>query len=117
MDLLSLRQVRQATVDSPCQAAVQLQVERVQVKPTKSGSEYLELKLADAEDHLVMRVWGDAPGFPAARALATGAFIAIAGEWSSGTYGLEPKQWTLRLLSDGNRNQAQARLHCNTMIM
>ncbi len=103
MDLLSLRQVRQATVDSSCQAAVQLQVERVQVKPTKSGSEYLELKLADAEDHLVMRVWGDAPGFPAARALANGAFIAIAGEWSSGTYGLEPKQWTLRLLEEEER--------------
>ena len=35
--------------------------------------------------------------------MTPGAFIAIAGEWSSGTYGLEPKQWTLRLLEEAER--------------
>ena len=103
MELLTLREIKQATTDASCSAAVHVQVERAQVKPTRSGSEYLELKLADAGDHLVLRVWGDAPGFPAARGLPPGAFIAVEGEWASGTYGLEPRNWQLRLLDDAER--------------
>jgi 3'-5' exoribonuclease len=103
MALLTLREIKQSTADAPCAAAVHVQVERAQVKPTKSGSEYLELKLADAGDHLVLRVWGDTPVFAAARALPSGAFIAVEGEWSSGTYGLEPRNWSFRLLEDGER--------------
>lgn len=103
MELLSLRQIKQAVTEVPCAAAVHVQVERTQVKPTKSGSEYLELKLADAGDHLVLRVWGDAPGYVAARGLPAGAFIAVEGEWSSGTYGLEPRNWSLRLLDDAEQ--------------
>lgn len=103
MELLTIRQLRQATLEAPCPASLHVQVERLQIKPAKSGSEYLELKLTDAGDHLVMRVWGDAPGFAATRALAAGAFIAVEGEWASSTYGLEPRQWTLRVLDDGER--------------
>jgi len=103
MDLLSIRQIRQVTAGSPSVAAVHVQVERTQVKPTKSGSEFLELKLTDASDQLVLRVWSDAPVFEAARALPSGAFIAVQGEWSSGTYGLEPRQWTLRELDEAER--------------
>jgi 3'-5' exoribonuclease len=103
MDLLSIRQIRQAAAEAPCAAVVHVQVERALVKPTKSGSEFLELKLTDAGDHLVLRVWGDAPAFAQARELAAGAFIAVQGEWTSGTYGLEPRQWTLRDLDDDER--------------
>ena len=103
MDLLTIRQTRSAAAASSCAATVHAQVERVQLKPTKSGSEYLELKLTDAGDHLVMRVWGDAPGFQSAHSLPAGAFIAVTGEWTSSTYGLEPKQWTLRLLDEAER--------------
>ncbi len=103
MEWLTLREIKQATATAPCPAAVQVQVERTQVKPTKSGSEYLELKLVDATDHLVLRVWGDAPGYGAARALLAGAFIALEGEWSSGTYGLEPRNWTLRPLDQSEQ--------------
>lgn len=103
MDLLSIRQIRQATTDSPCQAALHVQVERMQVKPTKSGCEFLELRLADAGDHLIFRIWGDAPHFPTAKALPPGAFIEVSGEWSSSQYGLEPRSWNLRVLEDGER--------------
>ena len=100
MELLTLREIKQAAGEVPCAAAVHVQVERTQVKPTKIGSEYLELKLVDSGDGLVMRVWGDAPGYVAARELPVGAFIAVEGEWSSGTYGLEPRNWTLRTLDE-----------------
>ncbi len=103
MELLSIRQIRQAATESACMAVTHVQVERAAVKPTKSGSEFLELKLTDASDHLVLRVWSDSAGYTAARALPPGAFIAVQGEWSSGTYGLEPKNWTLRLLEEAER--------------
>lgn len=103
MDLLSIRQIRQATTDSPCQAALHVQVERMQVKPTKSGSEFLELRLADAGDHLIFRIWGDAPHFPTAKALPPGAFIEVSGEWASSQYGLEPRSWNLRVLDEEER--------------
>ena len=60
MDILSIRQIRQATTEFACPAIVHVQVERATVKPTKSGSEFLELKLTDASDQLILRVWGDA---------------------------------------------------------
>ena len=103
MDFLSIRQIRQATSGSPLAAEVHLQVERSQVKPTKSGSEFLEWKLTDASDHLVLRVWSDAPVYAAAKDLPAGSFISIKGEWSSGTYGLEPRQWTWRELDGAER--------------
>lgn len=103
MDILSIRQIRQATTEFACPAIVHVQVERATVKPTKSGSEFLELKLTDASDQLILRVWGDAPAFGKARELNAGDFIGVQGEWSSSTYGLEPKNWTLRPLEAGER--------------
>lgn len=103
MEILTIRQLRQATIESPCPATVHVQLERLQIKPTKSGSEYLEAKLSDAGDHLVLRVWSDSPAFAATRALSAGSFIAIEGEWAGSTYGLEPKQWKIRELSPDER--------------
>jgi 3'-5' exoribonuclease len=92
-----------AAAAGPVSASVHAQLDRVQVKPTKSGSEYLELKLADAGDQFVLRVWGDAPAFPIIRPLPPGSFLAISGDWTSGQYGLEPRQWTARLLEPEER--------------
>lgn len=103
MDLLSIRQIRQATTDSPCTAAVHVQVVQATVKPTKSGGEFLELRLTDAGDQLVLRVWGDSPVYGPVKELPAGAFVAVQGEWSSGTYGLEPKNWGLRVLEETER--------------
>lgn len=103
MDVLTIREVKQSAAGGPVSAEVQAQVESAQVKPTKSGGEFLELKLADAEDGFTMRVWSDAPGYAQARALTSSAFIAVLGEWASGQYGLEPRQWKLRTLEDNER--------------
>jgi 3'-5' exoribonuclease len=98
MNTLCLREIKQTAAGSPTQAEAFVQVESSTVKPTKSGGEFLELKIADAEEHCTLRVWSDAPIFADAKALPTHAFIAISGEWSSGQYGLEAKQWQMRPL-------------------
>jgi len=98
MEQMTIREVKQAAAAAPLQAEVRAQLESNQVKPTKSGGEFLELKLADAEEGFTMRVWSDAAGYGPARALAAGEFIAISGEWSVNQYGLEPRGWKLRPL-------------------
>ncbi len=103
MDVLSIREVKQSAAAAPVSAEVMVQVDSVQVKPTKSGGEFLELRLTDAEDGLILRVWSDAPAFPQARALKPQSFIAVSGEWTSSQYGTEPRQWKMRLLEEEER--------------
>jgi 3'-5' exoribonuclease len=103
MNVLTIREVKQSATAAPVSAEVMVQVESAQVKPTKSGGEFLELKLADAEDGLTLRVWSDAPAYPQARELKAQAFIAVSGEWASSQYGLEPRNWKLRLLTGEER--------------
>lgn len=98
MEVMTIREIKQAAAGAPLAAEVQAQVESSQVKPTKSGGEFLELKLADAEDGFTMRVWSDAAGYSQARDLAAQAFVAVTGEWSVNQYGLEPRGWKLRPL-------------------
>lgn len=98
MEVMSIRGVKQAAAPAPVSAEVRAQVESAQVKPTKAGGEFLELKLSDAEDGFTMRVWSDAAGFAAARDLPALAFVAVSGEWAVSQYGLEPRAWKLRVL-------------------
>ena len=98
MEVMTIREVKQAAAGAPVSAEVLAQLESSQVKPTKSGGEFLELKLADAEDGFTMRVWSDAAGYAAAREMPAQTFIAISGEWSVSQYGLEPRGWKLRVL-------------------
>src|SRR5689334_16426853 len=98
MEIMTIREVKHAAAGGPLSAEVQAQVESSQVKPTKSGGEFLELKLADAEDGFTMRVWSDAAGYAQARDLAAQSFVAVSGEWSVNQYGLEPRGWKLRPL-------------------
>ena len=103
MDIQTIPQVKQAAATAAVSAEVRVQVESTQIKPTKSGGEFLELKLSDAEDGFTMRVWSDAAGYGQARELTAHAFIAVSGEWAVNQYGLEPRGWKLRALNDEER--------------
>jgi 3'-5' exoribonuclease len=100
-DLLTLAQLRQVASPSPQPYRVHCQVESRAEKTASTGSPYLELKLADATDSLLWRVFDNNPAFPKARELARGHFIQIAAAWvDTGKYGIEPRQAALRELHD-----------------
>jgi 3'-5' exoribonuclease len=103
MDLLTIREVKQLAAAAPAGAEVRVQVETAQVKPTKSGGEFLEMKLSDAEDHFTLRVWSDAPGYAVAREVKAGTFLSLSGEWAVSQYGLEPRQPKMRPLEEDER--------------
>jgi 3'-5' exoribonuclease len=100
MKSCSLRETKLAANHGPAQAEVSVQVESVTRKPTKAGGEFLELKIADAEDHATLRVWSDAPIFAEASQLPPASFIAITGEWAISNFGLEARNWSLRHLTE-----------------
>jgi 3'-5' exoribonuclease len=98
-EIFTIAELKQACAHTNAHGLVRVQLESMQTKPTKSGNPFLELKLADGQDHFTLRIWGDAPQFIIAQPLKALAFLAISGEWSLGTYGLEPRNWTLRTLA------------------
>jgi 3'-5' exoribonuclease len=98
-EVFTIAGLKQASATTTCQGMVRAQLDSIQTKPTKSGNPFLELKLADGQDHFTLRIWGDAPQFAVAQPLKPQTFIAVTGEWTLGTYGLEPRNWSLRPLT------------------
>ncbi len=100
MSHLSLKQLKQtAGPEFPTTAAVHVQIESIQMKPAKNGNEFLELKLADAEEGTTLRLWSDSPAFAAGRRLAARQFIEASGDWTQGPFGLDARKLELRPLT------------------
>lgn len=101
LELLTITQLKQVANASPQPYRIHAQVDAKSEKTTAQGSPYLELKLADAADALVWRVFDSNPAFEVAGEFQRGDFIEVAAQWvDAGKYGLEPKQPRARKLSD-----------------
>jgi 3'-5' exoribonuclease len=100
LDLLTLTQLRQVANQSPQPYRIHAQLESRLEKTTSAGSPFFEVKLVDAGDSLLWRVFDNNPQFHDVAKLARNAFIQLAGQWVDGKYGLEPRQVQMRALSD-----------------
>lgn len=101
LDLLTLLQLRQIANPSPQPYRVHAQVDSRADKQTSQGAPFIEIKLADAADSLVWRVFDNNPLFPEARSLPRGSFIELTAQWvDTGKYGIEPRQPQMRLLTE-----------------
>lgn len=92
----SIREVKQS---GGGRYAVRCQVESRRERLTKTGKPYYELALRDAEDSVSLKVWEDSPAFSLVKALQAGSFVEICGDWSTGTYGVECKDWGVEVLA------------------
>ncbi len=101
MDLKTLSEIRrEAQNGNPVPARVHVQVEAGTAKTTREGKPYCELSLADACDHMTLRVWNDHPDYKKSSGLSAEAFIELTGEFlQSQQFGLEARKWTLRPLT------------------
>lgn len=100
LDLITLTQLRQVVNQAPQPYRLHLQVELRIEKTTSSGSPFFEVKLVDAADSLVWRVFDNNPLFQDVSRLARNAFVQLAGQWVEGKYGIEPRQVQMRALSE-----------------
>ena len=74
MDLMTLKEVRQAVTQGPQEARVHVQLETVAARLTREQKPYCELILADALDRMTLRVWSDHPNYKACDSMESGQF-------------------------------------------
>ncbi|MCE2693291.1 MAG: HD domain-containing protein [Verrucomicrobiaceae bacterium] len=96
LDLITITQLRQVANQTPQPYRLHLQVESRIEKATSSGSPFFEVKLVDASDSFVWRVFDNHPLFQDTAKLTRNSFIQLAGQWVDGKYGLEPRQVQMR---------------------
>jgi len=100
LDLITITQLRQVANPTPQPYRLHLQVESRLEKATSAGSPFFEVKLVDAADSFIWRVFDNNPLFQDAAKLARNVFIQLAGQWVDGKYGLEPRQVQMRALAE-----------------
>ncbi len=100
LDLISITQLRQVANQTPQPYRLHLQIESRLEKATSAGSPFFEVKLVDAADSLVWRIFDNNPLFQDAAKLARNAFIQLAGQWVECKYGIEPRQVQMRVLAE-----------------
>lgn len=106
LDLLTLTQLKQIAGPSAQPYRVHVQVDNRIEKQTAGGAPFLEVKLADAGDSMVWRVFDNNPLFLEARQLQRGTFIELAAQWvDTGKYGIEPRQPCLRFLDEEEKQR------------
>jgi 3'-5' exoribonuclease len=99
MELMTLKQVRQAAQTGAIQVSVHVQVEAANAKMTREQKPFCELILADTADRMTLRVWSDHPSFKACDKLSAGDFLEIAGEfYQHQQYGIDARNWKARPL-------------------
>lgn len=103
MDLLTISELKQATLRNRTRAGVHVQIESLLKKETRDGKPFWEIALADAEGKMALRAWSDAPAFALCGQLRAGAFVEVAGEFASGPYGVDSKDWSARDLTGPER--------------
>ena len=100
-DLLTLTQLRQVAGPSPQPYRVHVQVDQRSEKQTSGGAPFLEIKLADAGESMVWRLFDNNPLFTEVRALQRSQFIELTAQWiDTGKYGIEPRQPQMRFLNE-----------------
>jgi 3'-5' exoribonuclease len=106
MQLLTLIEIRRAAQSDPVTGRAHVQVESAAAKLTREQQPYCELVLVDACDRMTLRVWGDHPAYKTCSALAGEEFIELTAEFHRHSqYGLEARKWTVRPLTDQERDE------------
>lgn len=108
MERVSIVELKRAAGERPAGYVVWAQVESANEKVTKGGKPFVEVKLADAEDSFVLRVWSDSEMFGRASGWRGGECVAVEGEWTSNEYGLDPRSWNVVLLGEDESAQLMA---------
>jgi 3'-5' exoribonuclease len=103
VQILSIPSLKQSAQQGRVKASFHAQVEALQKKETRDGKPFWELTAADAEGKLVLRAWSDAPSFGKCASLQARDFLEVTGEFTSGNYGVESKDWNCRSLNEEER--------------
>jgi 3'-5' exoribonuclease len=92
------KEVRQNT---PLEAHVHVQIERILKKDAANGKPFYEIVLRDSTESMTLRAWSDTAAFESASLRHPGDFVSVEGVFHhNGSFGLDARGWDLSLLSD-----------------
>ena len=85
------------------------QVDEIATKLTRDQKPYLELQLRDRTASFLLRIWSDHPLYGFCSGLRAGNFVELQGDYFvSPNFGLDVKNWKMRLLTAEERNDLLA---------
>src|ERR1043166_6313981 len=105
MQLMSLSKIRRATQRDAITARAHVQVESVAAELTREQQPYCKLLLADPCARRRLRVCSDHPAYKACSGLHPEDFIEITGEFFQSQYGMDARKWTVRPLTEQEKNE------------
>ncbi len=101
MEFVSIRELRRLATEIAQPFEIHAQVESLVSKTSRGGKPFFELKLADAEDSLKIRLWDDSALFQQIDNIRAGAFIGVESEWfRNDPFGIEPRGGTFKALGE-----------------
>ncbi len=103
MEVLSINDLKQAAQKMRVRAGVHAQIEAVTRKETREGKPFYELAVNDGNAKMTLRAWSDAPAFNVCAGLKQNAFLEVTGEFFTGSFGVESKDWSCRELTPEER--------------
>ena len=107
---ISIRELRQQAGPVAAMFVIHAQLEAAFKKTTKTGNPYYELRFADAEETLVLRIWDNSPMFPTCEQLQRRKFYELSGEFGLGNDGksIDSRRWEVRELNEDESAQVLA---------
>ena len=86
---------------SPLEAGIHAQVERITLKEAANGKPFFEVVLRDGGDSMTLRAWADTTAFEACQTVDKGGFVGINGNFSHSTaFGLDARGWEMTALPE-----------------
>jgi 3'-5' exoribonuclease len=102
MPLLTISELKKAArEDSPQEAVVHAQIEKLIRKEAANGKPFHEVQFRDGSESMTLRAWSDTPAFEACSSLKAANFVEIEGIFShSSAFGLDARRWELNPLPE-----------------
>lgn len=100
----TISQIRAEARAGALVARVHAQIEEIARRDASNGKPFWEIRLRDASDFMTVKAWSDSPNFAACGELESGMPVALEGEFSLGTFGLDARRWSIVALQE---NEAQ----------
>jgi 3'-5' exoribonuclease len=102
MPLLTISELKKAArEDSPQEAVVHAQIEKLIRKEAANGKPFHEVQFRDGSESMTLRAWSDTSAFEACSSLKASEFVEIEGIFShSSAFGLDAKRWELNPLPE-----------------
>ena len=100
--LLSIGKLKKsARENSPVEAVIHAQVEKLTLKEASNGKPFYEVLLRDESESMTLRAWADTEAFETCATRQKGDFVMIQGLFShNGSFGLDARGWELESLPD-----------------